>query len=378
MVCPYGGQPILPTPRGIIHYGVAIAASPLSVLVVTFLQIWAHALLCSRGGKIFPRRENSMQRPIGTFIAGVILLVSGLFGLVIFTMGLLGTAAMPPSARNLTLSAESIFAVVCIFCLWVAIGLFRMRAWARYVSIVLAAVGACFCAFSGIMMLLLDRMPLAAANLPPEVQHSVFTFLAVIYFVLAGIAIFWVIYFNRASIRTAFAAAAFRRQGEDAFGGVILPNRRQHDVVTFPQIVLWVVAVPFLIGGASMIFLMFLGTPMFLLGWLATGTPALVIEFLWTCLLVYAGLGLIFHWRGGWFLAVFLQLYSLLSVILLLIPAYTSRLIAASQILAAHLAPGSANGPVNASFMVASSAVGGLLALGILVALVKCRQSYLS
>lgn len=326
-----------------------------------------------------------MQRPIGTFIAGVILLVSGLLGLVIASMGLLGTVSMSsvqstmaPSARALALAAEGVFALISICFCWVAIGLFRMRAWARYASIVLAALAACFCGLSAIMMLLLQHIPLPSSRIPPEMQYRVFAFLAVIYFVLAGIAIFWVIYFNRASIRAAFAAAAARRQGEDAFGGVILPNRQQHNVVSFAQIVLWIVAVLFLIGGASMIFLMFLRTPMFLLGWLATGTAALLIEVFWTCLLIYSGLGLIFRWRGGWFLAVFLQVYSLLSVILLLIPAYTTRLIAASQMLATRLAPGSAGGPVNAPFMVASSAVGGLLALGILIALVHCRQSYLS
>lgn len=325
-----------------------------------------------------------MPRPIGIFIAGIILLVSGLFGLLIFSMGLLGTLSMPsvqtmaPSTRAVTLAAECLVALISIFSCWVAVGLFRMRAWARYVSIVLAALGTCFCGLSAVMMLLLQHMPLPDANVTPQMQHRVFTFLALIYFVLAGIAVFWVIYFNRASIRAAFAAAAARRQGEDAFGGVILPNRQQHEVVSFAQIVLWIVAVLFLIGGASMIFLMFLATPMFLLGWLATGTAAFLIEIFWTCLLIYAGLGLIFRWRGGWFLAVFLQLYSLLSVVLLLIPGYTARLIAASELLAAHLAPGSAAGPVNASFMVASSAVGGLLALGILVALVHCRQSYLS
>lgn len=326
-----------------------------------------------------------MQRPMGTFIAGVILLVFGLFGLLIFFLGLLGTLAMSsaqtaavPSARSLSLAAEILFAILSIFCCWVSVGLFRMRAWARYVSIVMAALGACFCGLAAVMMLLLQRMPLPASNIPPEMQHSLFAFLSILYFFLAGIAVFWVIYFNRASVRAAFAAAAVRREGEDAFGGVILPNRRQHQVVSFAQIVLWVVAVLFLIGGASMIFLMVLGTPMFILGWLATGTAAFLIEILWTCLLIYAGLGLIFHWRGGWFLAVFLQGYSLLSVVLLLIPAYTARLIAASQMLASHLAPGAAGEPVSAPFMVASSAVGGLLALGILIALVHCRQSYLS
>jgi hypothetical protein len=326
-----------------------------------------------------------LKRLIGIFIAGVFLLVSGLLGLLLFSLGLLGTMAssslqttMTPTTRAVAYVTEGLFAVVSAFSCWVAIGLFRMRAWARYVSIVLAALGACFFGFSAVMSVLLRDMPLPEQNLRPHLMEQVFLVLAIVYFLLAAVGIFWVIYFNRESIRSAFAAAEAHRQGEDAFGGVILPNPARHRVVGFAQITIWIVAVLLLIGGASMVFLMLLGTPMFLLGWMATGLTALLIEILWACILLCSGLGLLFHWRAGWFLAVGLQLYSILSVGLLLVPGYAARLVGASQILAAHLAPGAAAAPPSAPFLVASSAVGGLVALGILVALIRCRQDYLS
>lgn len=326
-----------------------------------------------------------MKRPTGIFVAGVFLLISGLLGLLLFSFGLLGTMAtsslqttMTPSARAVAYVTEGLFAGVCAFCCWVAISLFRMRAWARYVSIVLAALGACFFGLSAIMLTLLRNMPLPEQNLPPHLVGRVFLVLAVVYFLLAAISVFWVVYFNRAAIRTAFAAAEAHRQGEDAFGGVILPNPAQHRVVGFAQIVIWIVAVFFVIGGASMFFLMFLGTPMFVLGWMATGETALLMEVLWACILLYSGLGLLLRWRAGWFLAVGLQLYSILSVGLLLLPGYAARLVDASQFLAARLAPRAAAAPPSAPFLVASSAVGGLVALGILVVLIRCRQDYLS
>lgn len=326
-----------------------------------------------------------MHRPIGIFVAGVILLISGLLGIFTFSLGVLGTMSIPsaqmpamPAVRDVEYVAEGIFAVISAFYCWVAIDLFRMRSWARYATIVLAALGACFCGFSAVMMMLLRHMPLPSPSLPPRLLHELFVGLAIFYFVLAAISLFWVIYFNRASVRTAFMQAAAHRKGEDAYSGVILPNRRQHEVIGLAQVIVWVVAVLFLLGGASMIVLMLLGMPMFLFGWVATGAAAFLIEILCACLMVYAGIGLIFHWRGGWLLAVILQLYSLLSVILLLVPGYPARLFAASQMLTARLAPGAAVAPANPAFLVASSAVGGLVALGILVALVRCRQSYLS
>ncbi len=325
-----------------------------------------------------------MRRPIGIFIAGVILLVSGLLGLLTASLGLIGTLSvnpaqvpMVPGGRALTLGAEGAVAAVSVLFLWVGVELFRMRSWARYATIVLAALGACFCGLSAVMMALMRHLALPAPSLPPDLLRHIFTFSAVLYFILAAVAVYWIIYFNRDHVRAAFVESAARRQGQDAYGRVILPNPRHHAVIGFAQIVLWVVGILFLIGGASMIVLMLLGMPMFLFGWLATGLAALLVEVFWTCILIYAGLGLIFRWRGGWILAIALQLYSLVSVILLLVPGYPSRLFTASQILASRLVPGARSAPVNPPFLVASSAIGGLVALGILVALLRCRQSYL-
>lgn len=326
-----------------------------------------------------------MKRPIGIFVAGVFLLVFGLLGLFLFSMGLLGTMAtssmqttMTPAIRAVAYVTEALFACLSVFCCWVAIGLFRMRAWARYVSIVLAALGACFFGLSSIMLALLRNMPMPQQNLPPHLLEHVFLVLALVYFFLAAIALFWVVYFNRAAVRAAFAAAAASRHGENASGSVILPNPAPQRVVGFPQIVLWIVAILFLGGGASMVVFMLLGAPMFVLGWMATGEAALLIEILWACILIYAGLGLLLRWRVGWFLAIGLQLYSILSVGLLLLPGYAARLVGASQILAERFTPGAENTATSAPFLIAGSAVGGVVALGILVALILCRRDYLS
>lgn len=330
-----------------------------------------------------------MQRPIGIFIAGVILLIFGLFGLLLFGIGILSISAIPalhtsmtPFARMTAIATEGVFAGISVFSCVVAVALFRMRSWARYSSIVLAALGAGFCGLSAIMMLLLRNMPLPAPNLSPQTVHSVLMVLAAIYFVLSAIALFWIFYFNRPSIRTAFASAeAQRRQplpGQMQIPPLPSAAPPQHAAIGFAQLVLWIAAALFLIGAASMAVLMVLGTPIFLLGWTATGPAAFLIEILFICLLLYAGIGLFRRWRTGWYLAVALQGYSLLAVMLLLVPGYAVRMIASSETIAMRFTHGAAVNPASVPFMMASSAVGGLVALGILVALIRRRHSYLS
>ena len=325
-----------------------------------------------------------MRKPIGVFIAGVILLVAGLLGLLTVSLGLLGITSlhsgqwpMTGGVRFLTFGAETITGLVSMFLCWVAVGLFGLRSWSRYAAIVVAALGACFCGVSALTLVLLLHSAPPVRSLPSGAQHHLFVLLAAFYFLLSAIAIFWVVYFNREPVRRAFAEMAARRQGQDAYGRVILPDRHRHSVINFAQIVVWIVGGLCLIGGLSMIVILLLGAPMFLLGWLVTGVAAFVVEILWAGILLYAGLGLIFRWRGGWILAVALQFYSLLSVILLLVPGYPQRLIQASHIVATRLSPGVTTTPVNPPFLIAASSIGGLVALGILVALLRCRKSYL-
>lgn len=324
-----------------------------------------------------------MQRPFGIFIAAVILIVSGLLGLLVVSVGLLGilsSSALHPSiyphTRAVALASEAVFAALSLFACFVAIALFRMRTWARYASIVMAALGACFFGLSAIMMLLLQNMPSPTPNIPAHTVHIVLLVMASVYFVIAAVSLFWVIYFNREPVRAAFAAAQALRQRQDP--NAILPNPHQLPAVGLAQILVWIIAALFLIGGLSLIVLLLLGTPIFLLGWSASGPAAFFIEILFACLLFYAALGLIRRWRAGWYLAVAVQIFSLLSCLLLLVPGYAQRLLAASESLTMRLTPGLPVNPLPAYLMIDGSALSGLLALAILLLLVRVRKSYLS
>ncbi len=330
-----------------------------------------------------------MRRPAGVIVAGILLLLFGLFGLLLIGLQIAAmllthtaSAAMVPHGELVLLIFDGFLFVLSVLSGWTGIALFRMRTWARYLTIVLAALGACFAGLTMMVCLLLRHTALPVPNITAAMEQQIFVMLALVYGILMLIAVFWVVYFNLAPVRLAFAQAAAARHGEDAYGRVILSGHHEHAQVSFAQIIVWIVGVLFLLGGFSMVFLAWRQIPVFLLGWLASGLTAMLLELLWACLLFYAGLGLLLRWRAGWIIAAGLQLYSLLSVFLLLVPGYPARMMHAMQVIATHYSSlsttASAFAPeTNARFMMASSALGGALALVILIALVRCRQRYL-
>lgn len=330
-----------------------------------------------------------MRRPAGVIVAGILLLLFSLCGLLLIALQIAAmllthtaSAAIVPHGELVLLIFDGFLFALSVLSIWTAIALFRMRTWARYITIVLAALGACLAGLTLMVCLLLRHTTLPIPNMTPAMEPRIFIILAIFYGILMLIAIYWVVYFNLAATRSAFASAAAIRQGQDAFGRVILPGHHEHAHVSIVQIVVWIVGVLLFIGGFSMIFLAYRQIPVFMLGWLATGFAAVAVELVWACLLFYAGLGLLMRWRAAWIIAVCLQLYSLLSVFLLLVPGYAARMMNAMRAISMHYSSLSTTASAfepetNARFMMASSALGGALALLILIALVRCRGRYL-
>ena len=333
-----------------------------------------------------------MRRPVGIYIAGVILLVTGLLGLVIASFGILGAVSVPssqtpmfPHFRALVFGASDLFAIVCVFLGWVAIDLFRMRIWARYATIALAVLGACYCGLSAVMMFVMQYVMPPNPQIRPELVHSIFDVLAILYLVLAAIAVFWVIYFNRKTVRAAFHPAAVIAPATFTGGaveGIVLPAQPVHRSLSAEEIILKAFGVLLLIGGGGMILLVLLGMPLVLFGWILTGKAALLADLLLAALNFYAGLGLILRWRSGWLLTFAIELFALVIISLNFIPSYAARTMAASRMFAMHLAPGTPTGtpamPIYPHLMMVTFAISDLLVLAILVLLFRSRRSYLS
>jgi hypothetical protein len=330
-----------------------------------------------------------MRRPVGVIVAGVLLLLFGLCGLLfiavqIITMLLTHTAntATVPHGELVLLIIDGFVFAMSVLSGWTGIALFGMRTWARYVTMVLAVLGACFTGLTMMVCLLLRHDAPPVPNFNPAMEQQFFVMGALIYGILMLLAIYWIVYFNLAGVRQAFAQAAAVRHGEDAYGHVLLQGHHEHAPVSIAQIVAWITGVLFLLGGISTVFLAWRQFPVFVLGWVASGLSALLFDLLLASLLFYAGLGLLLRWRTGWMAAVFLQLYSLLSVFLLLVPGYPARMMQAMKVISARYFSMSGGATAfspetNARFLMAGSALNGAVALLILIALVYCRRHYL-
>jgi hypothetical protein len=320
-----------------------------------------------------------MRRPAGVVTAGILLLLLGFFGLLMIALQVLGLTlaresqtALFPHGVQLLFAGDAVFAALCLLCGWIAVDLFRMRAWARYATILLGVLIACFSGMAAVIMLLLRNfVPLAATRVSPESMHGILTGVGLFYFAVGLLALWWVIYFNFAAVRTAFAQAAALQPGGES-------SAETQPVIGLAQIVIWITAVFSILGSAFLVIMSWLGLPMFLLGWVAHGPAALLLELLWACLLLYSGFGLFRRWRGGWLLALGLQLYSLLAVLLLLVPGYAARMLAMSAEMQRRLSVGGFTAAPSAPFLMATSALGGFLSLAIVIALVRRRHFYIA
>ena len=99
------------------------------------------------------------------------------------------------------------------WCFWTVVGLFRFRLWARYSMIVLGVLDFLFFASlsAGLVWLRSNPFVVAMEARPnpgmPVSPGALMIGLSAFYAVLALIGVWWVVYFNLARVRLAFAGA---------------------------------------------------------------------------------------------------------------------------------------------------------------------------
>lgn len=240
-----------------------------------------------------------MKRP-GLVIASsvVLTLLSLLQILMALLMVLAGTAEQtrglplrpgaPPPPSWMPLVPYGLAAFCAGLAAWgiiTAIGVFRLRRWAR-ISILVIGGGMTFVAFAGfagmlVGMLAFSSFAPAGATSPPNVQAMmkvVFAIIALFYAAIAAIGIFWLVYFNRQTARTAFVG-----ETETALDP-LSANRR--------PLLISVYAVLSLLGTALFIAMAFLPLPTVLFGVAFTGWKKLAVDLSFAGIDVAIGVGL--------------------------------------------------------------------------------------
>jgi hypothetical protein len=143
-------------------------------------------------------------------LAAVLTLLScsfAFFGILLFPLPA-GTAALPPGLRTATLVILAIMVAVSVFGIVTGVGLILLRNWARISALVWG--GLCVC-FGGIgipfAFLLPNFSPLNTPGLPEGTEQLIKWMLVFLYGLPLVAGVWWLILFNRKSVKAQFAGA---------------------------------------------------------------------------------------------------------------------------------------------------------------------------
>ncbi len=157
-----------------------------------------------------------MRKPVGVIFAAVILGLIALLGTAVagLALGVTLYSHRPLIPRIPAVEAGMyLMAGFCLFCLWTAIHLIRMRRWTRPAMVVVGGVVFVFSTLAGGGLMWVRQsgwVDLIASMAPPgpysgAVQAAV-AGAAVASFLIAVAGVWWMVYFCRGRVKAAFSA----------------------------------------------------------------------------------------------------------------------------------------------------------------------------
>jgi hypothetical protein len=216
-----------------------------------------------------------VSRPHGVTASAVVAILGSVFTLLIAAAGVASlfivlAEPQPPNSRPAVIGGAAMLAAFSGIGIWTAVGLFRLRPWAR-TSILIFAGFLAACSLFG--LLVTTTIPM-----PPEVtrgtQQGFRLTMAFVYGIPLAIAVWWLIQFNKQSTKAAFASPLAE------------PATRRPMSIT-------VIAWMSIVGGVSCFFPLLSRTPAFLFGAILNGWAASVVYACFAALSLYIGKGLL-------------------------------------------------------------------------------------
>jgi hypothetical protein len=245
-----------------------------------------------------------MQRSLGVTLIAILSLIGSVLclcmaALVGFVMSLAPGAENLPGSSPASLKAMFFLAILMYVLLAVwgissSIGLFRLRNWARISTILFSVLLAVMGGFSGLGTLLVAAFfPISGPANSPSMKE-VFVFIALFWFALTGIGIWWAVFLNRAKVKVQFAAVpptdGFPPQTVLSPTAMPLPSpaSRSHRPVSI-TVIAWLLLVgcPFLLLGPM------LHMPAILFTKILTGWPSIAFYLVFVALNACIGVGLL-------------------------------------------------------------------------------------
>ncbi len=212
-----------------------------------------------------------MSRSIGVTISAVLVLLGSLFWLLVSSLALVFQPTEPPlssALRYANIFAPLSMVLSSVWGVLTAIGLFRLKRWAR-ISLLIFAVLLVYAGAVTVVVMLLATLP---AQLSEEQQSLSRTVGVVIFSPAMGIGIWWLYLFNKASVKAQFPKA------ERVSGSPI-------SITVIAVFMIWGAIAPLLMG--------VFGRPTIFFGFIVTGWPASLISMIMAILSFYVGYGLL-------------------------------------------------------------------------------------
>ncbi len=158
-----------------------------------------------------------MNRPAGVTASAVFLILGS--ALIALTGVLMLSARLfippntpePPFAKAMMMFMGIVLFGAALWGVLTAVGLFRMRRWARISILVIGTLLVIICSFSLVMLI-------AVTRLIPEFESArgtgmVMGIMGTIYLIPIAFGIWWLIYFNRAAVKAAFLQGFVPNEG---------------------------------------------------------------------------------------------------------------------------------------------------------------------
>jgi uncharacterized membrane protein (DUF2068 family) len=325
-----------------------------------------------------------MKRTFGIIFSGVLLLLGALFQLLLaFLMAFTGVflhkqiasgrlpnaPASPPMPGWMPIFIYAICAVFIALAVWgilTAIGLFRVRRWARYSVLVIGGILALFSLVSLLLTLamLLAPLPVAAGMNASQVHSAqavtrvVFGVIAFLHAICCAIGVFWLVYFNKKRVRDIFAG---------------LPGQAPES----PRpLLISILAVLSLIGAGSCLLMTFIPFPGAFFGLILHGWEKAALYLVYAALMAAAGIGL---WRleeWGRRLALFMQALHLVQYVVYLVRPSLMLHVTAEINQSMHLPQAQPKLPVQHMLLSLSFGFGILFVIAIIAVLHHYRGAF--
>lgn len=186
-----------------------------------------------------PATKTSLPAVTAAGVVAIVLCLFGAFGCLMATLGLLllpqmqqaqGGPPLPPEARAFTIVFVLFGVALCVFGIFVGVGVIRRRNWARITMLIWGGFMAVVCLLIvGFSLFVFNSMPQTQLpNVRPSDAASILrfmnVFLVIFYGIPAAIGIWWLVLFTRPRVSEAFTNPAPAVPMMDASGFPQLPS----------------------------------------------------------------------------------------------------------------------------------------------------------